>query len=391
MKFNIKPLIYNFNLEFRNIKFFSKIIYIFKILKKKGYQCYLVGGSIRDLIKNFKPKDFDIITDAQPEKIKLLFKNSIIIGKRFKLIHIFYDKYILEISSFRSLVLNNINIKKIKKNKILFDNSFGNQQKDSKKRDFDINSLLYNPINKRVIDYEFGIKKIKFNQINVIADIYIKYFEDPIRILRLFRFICKLKCNTNSKTINYIDLIYFSLKNVSRIRISEDILKIITNIEYFRQILSKISKKSLVNTLILLLLNQEKKLNFLFLEILNINNKNNIINIFFFSLLIFQNIESKHKKFFLRSIILMEKIVFYVCKKYSKKTFFRKKMFLGIRIIFFVKFKLKYLKIEEIYVFIKKNYFIDSYYLFQVLVVYFYKKKKMYKWLLKFFYFYKYF
>ena len=144
----------NFNL---NTNLISKnCLSIISKLQRKGFQAYIVGGGVRDLIQKLDPKDFDIVTNCEPGQIRKIFKNSRIIGRRFKLVHITFPDEIVETTTFRSDSKDNEgSIEVNEKGRILRDNSWGTQEEDVKRRDFKINSLYYDPFIGEIIDY-FG-------------------------------------------------------------------------------------------------------------------------------------------------------------------------------------------------------------------------------------------
>ena len=118
-------------------------------LKECGFNTYIVGGAVRDLLTGKTPKDFDIVTNATPSKIKKLFRNSRIIGKRFRLVHVFFGEKIFEVSTFRSTVDGSVG------------NSFGSIEEDVQRRDFTLNALYYDPSKEQIIDYVGGGQDIK--------------------------------------------------------------------------------------------------------------------------------------------------------------------------------------------------------------------------------------
>lgn len=136
-------------------------------LKKTGYQSYLVGGSVRDLILGKLPKDFDIATNATPEQLKKIFKNCRIIGRRFRIAHIMFKSEFIEVSTFRknhnkkSTNKKNKKIKKTINGMLLNDNIFGNIEDDYKRRDITINALYYDINNSIIRDYVGGLKDLK--------------------------------------------------------------------------------------------------------------------------------------------------------------------------------------------------------------------------------------
>ena len=121
-------------------------------LKNNGFSAYLVGGCIRDLIKGLLPKDFDIVTNCQPEQIRKIFKNSRIIGRRFKLVHITFPDEVIETTTFRSGLDSSDDALKIDDDgRILRDNNWGTQEEDAFRRDFSVNAIYYDPFNLSLI------------------------------------------------------------------------------------------------------------------------------------------------------------------------------------------------------------------------------------------------
>jgi len=150
-------------------------------LKQAGFVAYLVGGSVRDLLLNQKPKDFDISTSAKPEEIKKLFNNCILIGRRFRLAHVRFGKKILEVSTFRAGDPE-------KEELILRDNQWGYPEEDAQRRDFTINGLFYDPSNETIIDYVGGYEDIKKKCLRTIGQPFVRFKQDPVRMLRLLKF-----------------------------------------------------------------------------------------------------------------------------------------------------------------------------------------------------------
>ena len=173
----------NFNL---NTNLISKnCLSIISELHRKGFQAYIVGGGVRDLIQKLDPKDFDIVTNCEPGQIRKIFKNSRIIGRRFKLVHITFPDEIVETTTFRSDSKDNEgSIEVNEKGRILRDNSWGTQEEDVKRRDFKINSLYYDPFKGEIIDYFGGIKDLGNKNVTFIGDPEKRILEDPVRILR---------------------------------------------------------------------------------------------------------------------------------------------------------------------------------------------------------------
>ena len=160
-------------------------------LQKAGYEAYIVGGAVRDLLLDRVPKDYDISTSATPEEIRKVFRDRrcIIIGKRFRLVHLFLHGDIIEISTFRKRPLPQQELHKpgreVPENLIVQDNEFGTSQEDAWRRDFTVNALFYDPVADKIIDYTGrGLQDIENGCIRSIGDPVLRFEEDPVRILR---------------------------------------------------------------------------------------------------------------------------------------------------------------------------------------------------------------
>ena len=176
---------------------------IVKKLNKTGYEAYLVGGCIRDLLLGYEPKDFDIATNATPEQIQKLFKRSRIIGRRFKLVHIMFSaRKFIEVATFRSGRSNPTSTKGM----VLRDNFYGSLEDDVFRRDFTVNGLYFDIKNSQAIDYVGGLDDLKKLQIKMIGDPSERFEEDPVRMIRAVRFKAKLKAtidpNLNQSILN---------------------------------------------------------------------------------------------------------------------------------------------------------------------------------------------
>jgi poly(A) polymerase len=161
-------------------------------LARSGHKAYLVGGGVRDLLLGKKPKDFDIATDATPRKIKSIFRNSRIIGRRFKLAHVFFQGgKILEVATFRAasdaIGVEDSSELTEKTETLASDNSFGTEVSDAYRRDITINALFYNPVDFTVIDYVGGMKDIRDGVVRVIGNPDNRFREDPVRMTRVLR------------------------------------------------------------------------------------------------------------------------------------------------------------------------------------------------------------
>jgi len=186
-------------------------------LKECGYDTYIVGGAVRDLIVGKTPKDFDIVTSATPSKIKKLFRNSRIIGRRFRLVHVFFGDKIFEVSTFRSICDGSVG------------NVFGTQDEDVQRRDFTINALYYDPIKEHVIDYVGGFNDIKKKKLRAVIPMDRIFIEDPVRMLRAVKYSTSVGCKMPWGIKRKIRKCAHLLSPVSPSRLTEEFLKIVNS------------------------------------------------------------------------------------------------------------------------------------------------------------------
>jgi len=206
-------------------------ISIIEDLHKNDFQAYLVGGCVRDLLCGIEPKDFDIATNATPNEIKKIFKASRIIGKRFKLVHIYNRSDLIEVATFRSGDdrTNDGSLITDQSGKILRDNIWGTLEQDTFRRDFTINALYYCPITKKIEDHNNGIKHIHEKIIVSIGDPKKRFEEDPVRSLRAIRFSNKLQFKIDKSIKEAIYKKGHLLSNISNARLFDEFCKIFLN------------------------------------------------------------------------------------------------------------------------------------------------------------------
>ena len=212
-----------------NNKKISKFaISIVKDLKDKNFQAYLVGGCVRDLLCGIEPKDFDIATNATPEQIRKTFKASRIIGKRFKLVHVFNRSELIEVATFRSGEdsSNKGSLVTDRSGKIIRDNIWGTLEEDTFRRDFTVNALYYCPITQKIEDHNDGMRHIHEKVIVSIGDPQKRFSEDPVRSLRAIRFSNKLKFKIDSDIKKAIYDKGHLLSNISNARLFDEFCKI---------------------------------------------------------------------------------------------------------------------------------------------------------------------
>ncbi len=204
-------------------------------LKDAGYQAFLVGGGVRDLLLDKTPKDFDIATNAHPEDVKQLFRNCRLIGRRFRLAHVHFGEEIIEVATFRAHHTQQDDYDEddqrigdgiIENGRIIRDNVYGNLEEDAWRRDFTINALYYNIKDFSVVDYTGGMSDIQARLLRLIGDPIQRYREDPVRMLRAVRFAAKLGFSLEAQTEAPIRAMAMLLKDIPPSRLYEECLKL---------------------------------------------------------------------------------------------------------------------------------------------------------------------
>lgn len=208
------------NISYKNID--KHVFDIINTLKSHGYTAYLVGGGVRDLLLKKVPKDFDIATSAKPSDIKNLFRNCILIGKRFRLAHIKYDQKIFEVSTFRS---GNVTDNKL----ISTDNEWGTEEEDVLRRDFTINGLFYDTAQENIIDYVNGFEDAKAGIIKTIGSPSVRFTQDPVRMIRLLKFKARFDFNIEKETETALINCKEEIKKSSQARIFEELLRMLSS------------------------------------------------------------------------------------------------------------------------------------------------------------------
>jgi poly(A) polymerase len=225
---------------------------VVRTLKSAGFEAFIVGGAVRDLLLGLRPKDFDVATNATPEQVKGLFRRAFIIGRRFRIVHVVFGRgrehEVIEVSTFRAY-LDNAAAEQVAGNektsrselagmkhavdstgRVLRDNVWGPQEEDAVRRDFTINAMYYNPVTQVVVDYHHGLKDSKNRTLRMIGDPATRYREDPVRIIRAVRFAAKLsalgftlEAKTAAPLVKSQDL----LADVPQSRMFDEMLKLL--------------------------------------------------------------------------------------------------------------------------------------------------------------------
>ena len=196
-------------------------------LQKAGFEAYIVGGAVRDLLLNRIPKDFDVATDATPEEVNRIFRRSRIIGRRFRLVHVLFGDETIEVSTFRGSHLDNAGDSKVTDSgRIIRDNVFGSIVDDAVRRDFTANALYYDPSSQEVLDFHNGFADIKAGILSMIGKPEIRYAEDPVRMLRAVRLSAKLGLKIDAATMAPIAKMADLLQDVPPSRLFDEMLKL---------------------------------------------------------------------------------------------------------------------------------------------------------------------
>ena len=184
-------------------------------LRGSGHKAYIVGGAVRDLMLGKHPKDFDLATDAEPNRIRRLFRNSRVIGKRFRLVHIFFKEHVIEVSTFRS------------ENSKGFQNEYGEIEEDVMRRDFTVNALYYDPVAERVIDYVGGVEDVRKRRLVPIIPVLRIFVEDPVRMVRAVKYAVGGDLKMDRRLRRQIKRSCDLLSQISPSRITEEVFKIL--------------------------------------------------------------------------------------------------------------------------------------------------------------------
>ncbi|MBP7915337.1 MAG: polynucleotide adenylyltransferase PcnB [Vitreoscilla sp.] len=227
----------------------DRAVRVVATLQDAGYEAYIVGGAVRDLLVGMRPKDFDVATNATPEQVKGLFRRAFIIGRRFRIVHVIHgrgrDHEVIEVSTFRAY-MDNAAAEQVEGNektsrdeiagkshvvdasgRVLRDNVWGPQIEDAARRDFTVNAMYYDPRSQTLVDYHQGLKDGKAKLLRMIGDPETRYREDPVRIIRVVRFAAKLGFTIEPKTQKPLRAMAALLSNVPASRLFDEMIKLL--------------------------------------------------------------------------------------------------------------------------------------------------------------------
>jgi poly(A) polymerase len=206
----------------------ANVLKVLYRLSGAGFEAYLVGGGVRDLMLSRRPKDFDVATSAHPQQVRDLFRNSRLIGRRFRLVHVFFGRQNVEVATFRRQAEA---VADTDDPLIHLDNTFGTPQEDAFRRDFTVNALFYSPQTFHVIDYPGGVDDLTARLIRTIGDPELRMREDPVRMMRAVRFGAKLGFEIEPATRAAIERYRGDLEKASVPRLVEETYKTLAQAE----------------------------------------------------------------------------------------------------------------------------------------------------------------
>ncbi|MBX3706904.1 MAG: polynucleotide adenylyltransferase PcnB [Pseudomonadales bacterium] len=209
----------------------SNALDVVEQLRAHGYEAYLVGGCVRDLLLGLDPKDFDVATNATPEEVKDLFRRARLIGRRFRIVHVRYGRHIIEVSTFRKAHVADEDEDErhhADSGLILRDNVWGTLEDDATRRDFTINALYYDPLREEILDFVGGLDDLEHRRLRFIGDTRVRLREDPVRILRAVRFHAKLGFELDPGIVAAIPECAEHLAAIPPARLFDEVCKLFT-------------------------------------------------------------------------------------------------------------------------------------------------------------------
>lgn len=201
-------------------------------LSKAGYEAYVVGGCVRDLLLDLHPKDFDVATNATPEQVRQLFRRARIVGRRFQIVHVHQGREMIEVTTFRAhhdgeQSKSSKRSQTSRQGMLLRDNIFGDIDQDAARRDFTVNALYYHPQDNTVYDYADGLPDLEQRILRMIGEPEQRYREDPVRMLRAVRFAAKLGFEIEPATAEPLQRLAKLLRDVAPARLFDEVIKLL--------------------------------------------------------------------------------------------------------------------------------------------------------------------
>lgn len=201
-----------------------RAVSIVRRLQEQGFETYLVGGCVRDLLLGSRPKDFDIATAARPHQVRRLFRRSRLIGRRFKIVHVHQGRDFFEVATFRAAPEENEaeEVEMIKR-----DNVYGTAAEDANRRDFTVNGLFLDPVAEEIVDWVQGMRDIEAGVLHTIGDPEVRFPEDPVRILRLIKFMRRLDLEPGDPEIRAARTHAHRLADAAPARLAEEVFRLL--------------------------------------------------------------------------------------------------------------------------------------------------------------------
>jgi len=196
-------------------------------LQEAGHEAYLVGGCVRDLLLDARPKDYDVATSARPEQVRRLFRRSRVIGRRFKIVHVYQGREIYEVATFRSAPREVEEADDVEDVQVIRDdNAYGTAEEDAFRRDFTVNGLFLDPVGFEIVDWVGGLADVEKRRLRAIGDPAVRFREDPVRVLRLVKFLRRLGLEPTDADVTAARETAALLAESATARISEELFRL---------------------------------------------------------------------------------------------------------------------------------------------------------------------
>ena len=201
-----------------------RAVSIVRRLQSRGHEAYLVGGCVRDLLLGSRPKDFDIATSARPHQVRRLFRRSRLIGRRFRIVHVLEGPEMFEVSTFRGAPQQEDDADEVEM--ITHDNQYGTAEEDAFRRDFSVNALFLDPVEGEIVDWVGGLPDLEADLLRSIGDPAVRFAEDPVRILRLIKFMRRLGLEPGEEEIRVAKELAGRVGEAAPARLAEELFRL---------------------------------------------------------------------------------------------------------------------------------------------------------------------